>query len=176
MMGRTHALLGIASLWLLEPLPQVLEGDRLAPVVVAAVFGALLPDLDASASTLKYLRVGGITPFAPLSELLHRSFGHRGLLHSLRGLLAATLLLSPLALLDWRLPLGAALGYASHLLGDAATRSGIPLLYPDKGRLHLLPRPLRLSTGSQAEDAVFVLFAFLDLLLLLRHLPFFTAL
>lgn len=171
MMGRTHALLGLASLWLLEPLPHVLDDDSLSLLALAPTFGALLPDLDAAGSTLKYLKIGGLTPFVPLSEILHRTYGHRGLLHSGRGLLTATLLLSPLALLEWRLWVGTALGYASHLAGDAATRSGIPLLFPNRRRFHLLPQGWRLTTGSRAEDTVLIGIAGLDLLLLLRHLP-----
>ncbi len=168
-MGRTHALLGVASLWLLQPLPGALTSDTLAPLAVTAVFGALLPDLDAQGSLLKYWQVGGVRPFVPLSNLLHRSFGHRGLLHSLRGLLGASLLALPLLLLGWPLFVGLVLGYASHLVGDACTKSGLPLLYPDPRRLHLLPRPLRLTTGSQAEEALLPLLAVSVLALLLSH-------
>lgn len=175
-MGRTHALLGVCSLWLLQPLPGVLTSDTLAPLAAAAALGALLPDLDASDSAIKYLRIGPFTPFAPLSNLLHRAFGHRGLLHSLRGLAACGLLCSPLLWLGWPWGwppfLGLTLGYASHLAGDAATRSGIPLLYPDPRRLHLLPRRFRLTTGSQAEDALLPLLGVAVLALLLGHLPF----
>jgi len=174
--GRTHALLGVCSLWLLQPLPGALTSDTLAPLAIAAALGALLPDLDAADSTVKYLAVGPFTPFAPLSNLLHRAFGHRGLLHSLRGLCACALLCSPLLWLGWPwgwLPfLGLVLGYASHLLGDAATRSGIPLLYPDPRRIHLLPRPLRLTTGSPAEDALLPLLGAAVLALLLGRFPF----
>jgi len=170
MMGRTHALLGVASLWLLQPLPDALTASSLAPLTAAASLGALLPDLDASSSTLKGWRIGGLRPLAPLAALLHRTLGHRGLLHSLWGFVAAALLLSPLGLWEWRLWLGLCLGYASHLAGDACTKSGIPLLYPNRRRWHLLPPGLRLSTGSQAEEVVLVALACLDLLLLLRFL------
>ncbi len=175
-MGRTHALLGVCSLWLLQPLPGVLTSDTLAPLALAAALGALLPDLDAQGSTLKYLQIGGVTPFMPLSNLLHRAFGHRGLLHSLRGLAACALLGLPLLLLSWPLGwslfLGLVLGYASHLVGDASTKSGIPLLYPDPRRLHLLPRGFRLTTGSQAEDALLPLLGIAVLALLLSPFPF----
>jgi inner membrane protein len=173
-MGRTHALLGVCSLWLLQPLPGALTSDTLAPLALLAAFGALLPDLDARGSTLKYWRIGGVTPFVPLSELLHKSFGHRGLLHSLRGLGAASLLALPLLWLGWLPFLALALGYASHLAGDASTKSGIPLLYPRTRRFHLLPRPWRLTTGSQAEDALLPVLGAAVLALLL-HLPFFAS-
>lgn len=160
MMGRTHLLLGATSICLLRPLPGVLTPDDLAPMLAFSAFGALLPDLDAAGSTIKYLRIGGLTPFVPVADALHHRFGHRGALHSLRGLGILALLLSPLLL--W-LPghwVGALLlGYASHLAGDACTKSGIPLLYPSAKRHHLLPRRFRLTTGSQAEEVVFVLLA-----------------
>ena len=103
MMGRTHMLLGGASLWLLRPLPQVLTPEDLVPMLVLATFGALLPDLDAAGSTLKYWRIGGVQPFVPLAQLLHGRFGHRGALHSLRGLGVLALIGLPLLFwLPWR--------------------------------------------------------------------------
>ena len=170
MMGRTHMLLGLSSLWLLSPLPGVLTPNTLPPLAAAAAFGALLPDLDAQGSTLKYLKVGGLTPFVPLTDLLHRALGHRGLLHSLWGLSAACVLALPLLWLGWPLFVGLLLGYMSHLAGDAATKSGIPLLYPKSRRLHLLPPPWRLTTGSQAEDALLPLLGVAVLALLLGRL------
>lgn len=89
MTWRTHALLGVGSLWLLQPVPHGIgTGDGVSNVgllAAAAAFGALLPDLDASESRIKHLSPGwGIEPFALPSLLLHRAFGHRGLLHPRR--------------------------------------------------------------------------------------------
>lgn len=64
------------------------------------------------------------------------------------------------------------LGYASHLLGDAATKSGLRLLYPREVLFHLLPPRLRLTTGSFAEDALLPILALSVVPLLLAHLPF----
>lgn len=171
MMGRTHALAGVACLWALQILPSLSAPELLAPLSALAAVGALLPDLDAAHSQIKTLSIGGITPFAPLSALLSRTLGHRGLLHSALGWSIATLLFLPLALfVSFSIPLALSLGYASHLATDACTKSGIPFLYPRRKRYHLLPRPLRLTTGSQAEDAVFALLAVLVMGLLLRQL------
>ena len=60
------------------------------------------------------------------------------------------------------------LGYASHLLGDASTRSGIPLLYPLPERYHVLPRRWRFVTGSLAEEALFPFLVMAVAVLLLR--------
>jgi membrane-bound metal-dependent hydrolase YbcI (DUF457 family) len=47
------------------------------------------------------------------------------------------------------------LGYASHLAGDACTRTGIPLLYPRRTHYHLLPHRTRVVTGSEYEELFF---------------------
>lgn len=171
-MGRTHILIGMSSLWLLHLVPNVLMPDTIAPLLAAAILGALLPDLDANSSTIKYLSIAKVQPFAPLSVLLSRDWGHRGMTHSLIGLAVFVVLVSPIALF-WSWPIWAALclGYMSHLAADACTRSGIPLLYPNKRRFHLLPMGWRFRTGSLAEDALVPLVALLVLLLLLSLLP-----
>ena len=167
-MGRTHLVLGINALWLFRLTPTPLGVD-LGLLAAAAALGALLPDLDAAHSTIRSLEVTrGVRPFALPAHLLHRALGHRRLLHSLLGLALALTLAVPLGLwLGSRPALALLLGYASHLAGDAATRSGIPLLFPNRRRWHLLPPPLRLVTGSQAEEAAFVALAGGALFLLL---------
>ena len=171
MMGRTHALIGITALWLLE-LPGMITQETIAPLIFFTGIGALIPDLDAGESLIKRFSIGGIAPLAPIAVVLHRTLGHRGLLHSLAGLGLFTLLCAlPLALwLGW--PYGAALsmGYASHIVADSATKSGVPLLYPRRKRYHLLPKGWRLTTGSLAEETLLPFLAFAVLLLLLRHL------
>jgi inner membrane protein len=172
MLWRTHVLGGLSSLWLLEVLPHSLLPDRIAVLAVGAAFGALLPDLDASQSKIKHLGALGVQPFAPVSEAAHRLFGHRGFLHSLAGLLLLAALALPVALFVGFPPyLALLLGYGSHLVLDACTKSGIPLWPASKGRFHLLPLRLRLVTGSHAEEIVFVLLASVALLLLLQQFP-----
>ncbi|MBV9469366.1 MAG: metal-dependent hydrolase [Abitibacteriaceae bacterium] len=172
----THALIGINTLWLAEALPPAFDPLTIATfnigvLAACAAFGALLPDLDASQSKIKYLGLNGWMPFYWPAQVLHRHLGHRGVLHSLVGLgLAACLVLPLAAWWGWPGPLAVLSGYASHLAADACTRSGIPFLYPRKRRYHLLPRPLRFVTGSSAEDALFAVCAVFVLLLLLRHL------
>ena len=173
MMGRTHAFLGVSCLWLLTPFPGALTGQTLAPLCALGAMGALLPDLDAAESTIKSLRIGGIRPFAPFSVLAYRTWGHRGLLHSPLFLLLFALMCIPIALLWGVWPaLALWLGYASHLTGDASTRTGIPAWpnQPSK-RWWLLPRSVRLITGSPEEEIVFALAAVATLLLALSRLP-----
>lgn len=52
-------------------------------------------------------------------------------------------------------PLAAALGCATHLAGDSLTRCGVPLLWPATMReFHVLPHPLRFTTGKLAEHVI----------------------
>lgn len=173
MQWRTHIALGLNTLWLLQPIPAAITPDTLLPLVAAVAFGSLLPDLDASESKIKYLSVGGVRPLVPLAILLHRSLGHRGLLHSFMGLGLCALPAATLSLWwGWQPAVGLLLGYAGHLAGDACTRTGIPLLYPRRRRYHLLPRPWRFTTGSAAEEVLFIALSMPLLGLLLLQLPF----
>lgn len=171
----THSLLGINSLWLLAPLAPELLGYDLGTLAVCAVLGALLPDLDASESKIKHLKIPGtkFKPFLLPSQVVHRTDQHRGLLHSFWGLGMFTIITTPLLFwTEWAPVVALLLGYSSHLLGDAATKSGIRLFYPNKFRFHLLPLHLRFTTGSFAENALLPLLALSAVFLLLTHLPF----
>jgi len=173
----THLMAGLGSLWILEILPieNGFHGSNYAIVIAVAALGSLLPDLDAAESKIKHLQIGGVKPFLLPSQLIHRQTGHRSLLHSLMALVYVALFgiviaacLGPMAALAlW-------LGYAAHLATDACTRAGIPLLYPRMKRFYLLPKSLRIVTGSLAEDVVFALLSLSVLALLLRHLLAFS--
>ena len=94
MTWRTHLLAGISSLWLLDALQPGVPPENIGLLALIAGFGALLPDLDAARSKIRNMKVGGIEPFAVPADLLHRTFGHRGPLHSLIGLFGVGLTLS----------------------------------------------------------------------------------
>lgn len=172
MMGRTHALAGVSTLLAVQGMLGFPSQEIVVPLTIFAALGALLPDLDATESLLKRMVVVGITPFAPLALVLNRALGHRGLLHSLLGWTLFSLLCLPLAWF-WNvsLPFALSFGYASHLMADACTKSGIPVFYPRRKRYHLLPRFWRITTGSAAEEVVFVLLALFALALLLHQVP-----
>jgi inner membrane protein len=150
------------SVWLGDS-PSVWLGD--SPVVWAfcAGMGALLPDLDAQESKIKNLSVFGIRPFLLPANFLHRSLGHRGMLHSALGLMLMALVIGiPAGIgLGTTAMMALILGIASHLALDASTKSGIPLWFPNPQRMHLLPSQLRITTGSQAEDGVLIALALL---------------
>ena len=172
MMWRTHALIGVCSLWVLTPFPDVITRDTLGPLCALAALGALLPDLDAMESKAKSLHVAKIRPLAPLAAIVYQTWGHRTLLHSPLGFLIAGACFLPVGLF-WGIGpyLALWLGYGSHLLADASTKTGIPS-WPNqvKRRFHLLPPALRITTGTHAEDMLFPIIALPLLLLLLLHL------
>jgi inner membrane protein len=166
----THLMAGLNTLWVLEALPGV-QTESIVLIASAAAFGSLLPDLDASQSKIKHLKVGGIKPFYLPAEAIYHQLGHRSFLHSLPGLAFIGIVcaaLSPVA--GWQAALALWLGYVSHLIADGVTKSGIPLLYPQAKRFRFLPRGFRITTGSPAEEVVFVILSLSVLSLLLQHL------
>lgn len=169
----THTLLGISTLWLLAPLPPEMIGYDFGTLAACAALGALLPDSDASESKIKHLKLPGtkLKPFLLPAQVVNRTEQHRGLLHSLAGLGMVALMTVPLAfLVGWAPVTALLLGYASHLAGDSATKSGLRLFYPQTRRFHLLPHGWRITTGSLAEEVVAACWILPVSLLLLLHL------
>lgn len=99
--------------------------------MIGGSVGGLLPDIDHPTS-----RVG--KRLSSISKIINTLFGHRGFTHSILAVLlfaySLFILTSiiPEVLIGFYLPfaLGLIVGYASHLLLDMMTVSGIPLLYP----------------------------------------------
>ena len=148
MTWRTHALVGVNSLWLLEPRAAGHQ-RRESPRATSDCWqrpppsGALLPDLDAAAVARSSIcrRAGALTPFLALPLLLHRPSA-TGVCCTPRWDWRSSGCWSlPLSFWwGWPPSLALLLGYASHLAADACTRTGIPLLYPRRGASSC-PRP-----------------------------------
>lgn len=169
----THSLLGISTLWLLTPIPPELLGYDFGTLAACAALGVLLPDLDASESKIKHLKLLGTNfkPFLIPAQIVNRTEQHRGLLHSLAGLGMMALMSSPAIIwVGWAPVAVLLLGYASHLVADAMTKSGVRFLYPSHVRYYLLPKSLRFTTGSLAEDALLPVLGLPVIVLLLRQL------
>lgn len=152
----THTLFGISTLWLFAPVPPEILQANIGVLAAAAALGALMPDLDASESKIKHLRIPytQIKPFMLPTLIVSRSDQHRGLLHSLAGLGMMAVFVVPAGFYTgWVTVTAFLFGYCSHLIADSATKSGIRLLYPRPQRFHLLPQKWRITTGSLAEDA-----------------------
>lgn len=167
MMGRTHMMIGMVAGAVLEshaPGLGVLKG-----MLIGAVAGAV-PDFDHPNSKatrsiapialggsrrytlavmslgIMYLAWKGYLPYqgvmASACWLLVAAFSkHRGITHSLLGLVCATYAVQSWLGTSWTV---FAVGYGSHLLADMLTDRGVPLLWPLKFDFSL---PTGLSTG-----------------------------
>ena len=138
-----------------------------AVMLAAAWLGSMLPDAD-RAGTRVYHRtrlerrvwiVGAVGWVARLPLRMLMVLPHRGVTHSVFACAAASVLAGLLvALVDPALAVaagaGMAIGYATHIAGDACTPSGVAALAPvSRRRLWLLPRAARIPTGSLREYA-----------------------
>ena len=140
-----------------------------APIEVAALscagLGALLPDVDTPNS-----RAGWCV--YPLASFLERRFGHRTITHSFVGTAIFAALCAPLWWWPHLAPFYWALliGYGSHLLADAATKSGVPLAWPNR-RSWVFPGndQFRIKTGSAAELGVLLFFLVIGILMIPVH-------
>jgi inner membrane protein len=143
MMAGSHIALGAAAWFAAAPR---LGLPALEPVSLGlAVFGALLPDIDHPKSWVGK-RVW------PVSAVVSRLFGHRGLTHSLLAIAGClALLLSDRFSIALSAPL--VVGYLSHLAADLLTPGGLRLAWPLKGVWSL---PL-CRTGSAFEPLVVAL-------------------
>lgn len=157
MTGKTHAAIGANTVWFLT-----LTAIPINPTYIGlAALAALLPDLDASESMIKHvsIRIGRIRVpiFYPFALLFSHLFRHRGWLHSgVAILIVAGLSWWGLSSFGSGVPLVITLGYASHLLADACTISGIHFFLPIQSEFHLLPKPLRIRTGSMIDHLLFL--------------------
>jgi membrane-bound metal-dependent hydrolase YbcI (DUF457 family) len=140
----SHSLVGVAAFagaaWLACLFRHDWPGRIALFLILAAGFAAAL---DA-------LRIGG----------------HAGNIAALAGAAAMCWTGYGLALV----PLAAALGCSTHVIGDMCTLTGCPLAWPLTMReFHLTPRPLRFTTGKLAEHVIVTPVLLLALGLLCWH-------
>lgn len=180
MVGKTHLVIGLATLagaeaatGLVQPHPvkDIPVGPFLC--IIAVIVGALVPDIDAEESQIKYEMGEAGLAFSYWLQ----SFGveHRGLTHY--GL-TALVLTTISGLLGWWLGypdvgLAFGLGYLSHILADSLTLAGTPLLWPlqKEQNFHLLPAAFRVRTGGPVEPLIFVAVTILLVFLLPALVP-----
>src|SRR3989338_1177983 len=161
MSGHTHAIWGANMAWL--AIFAGLLNESAILLVALGALGGLLPDIDASESTIHKLSYG-LT--APLGILLR----HRGILHSLIAVVGvgigsalvfgAYLPLAPLVITS---------AYASHLILDAMTKMGVPLLYPFSAPFRIFPKSLSPKVGGFFDHGLFIAGGFSLIGFLLMH-------
>lgn len=126
-------------------------------LALLAGFAALFPDIDGDHAKIHNVGVAGITPFA----IFRGGFKHRGFFHSLLAVVLI-LIVALVFLPDQRLLIASVLtlGYASHLILDGLTKSGIRFLFPKKKKYRLLPRKLAFRTGRSMDFLLLLLGSF----------------
>lgn len=134
MQYKTHVLGGVGTAAVLAAvMPEAVTGTAGAIIAMSsgAVIGSLFPDIDHQNSYLgKRVK--------PISFLVRLAFGHRGVTHAPAVLLALTgglLFISRMlggGPMFTALLIGFLAGALSHVLLDALTPAGVPLLYPFK--------------------------------------------
>jgi inner membrane protein len=162
MTGRTHDAIAFASLITIAAVnpPESLNIATATAAVVGNIIGATLPDIDQSTNRLWDLLPGRDY----VGKLLRPLFlGHRNLTHSFLGvfliyhLLGFILprLLNPSYVNINIIYAAMMIGYVSHLVGDAVTKEGLPLLFPFKWRFGFPPlAALRITTGKWIENII----------------------
>jgi inner membrane protein len=173
MVGKSHQLVGFVSAYtvaLYLPIGH-LNTQSVIAILLAITVGSLTPDLDSQENRLYTLMPVGQRLFAEVGE---RLFGrHRSISHSIIGVY----ILGNLShWLVYMLPKengiphdllwGAyMIALISHLVADALTRDGIPLLWPIKWNFGFPPfKFLRMKTGGWIE--LYVVRALLVLILI----------
>ena len=134
--------------------------------VCASLLGSRLPDADQPGARIhrrtrlerRSLAAGLAGAVLRLPMTIFAAFTtHRGATHWLLSGAVVTIVVAGAARALWpplALPIaiGAGCGYAAHLLADACTPHGAPLLGPFSGRcVHLLPPRMRLVTGGAGD-------------------------
>jgi len=142
-----------------------------AAAVCASLLGSRLPDADQPGARIHrrtrlerrslVARLPGRVLRLPLT--IFAAFAqHRGATHWLLSGAATTIVLASTAGALWpplTLPvaIGAGCGYCAHLLADACTPHGAPLLGPFSARrVHLLPPRMRVVTGGAGDLLVLI--------------------
>jgi inner membrane protein len=180
MEGRSHLLVGLTAGVVLDSVIH-LSGDPLTmakavPLVLlvnkaiyylSVGFGSLLPDIDNARSMLG-------RRFGIISKGIQHIAGHRTLFHSLLGLVVGSLLAIGLeGIVVYLLGthgltfpevvvrtshmvfFGVLFGCIMHILADALTEGGVPLLWPDRRRFGFPPNPhWRFRTGTWPEHVI----------------------
>ena len=177
MLAPTHSIFGLFLTLILLAVFGVKEGLHWT-ILVVAIIGSLMPDLDMPKSFIGRL-------FFFISNPLERKFGHRTITHSLIGWFLASLMFAALAsalffglnyfslsasVANWidiplqsrhghllRIIAAFSIGYLSHLILDMFNPRGIQLFWPNCGR-DVIPGNVRFrpATGSKSEIGVFV--------------------
>jgi inner membrane protein len=160
--NRTHDAIAFASLTSVAILfpPASLNLLTFIFSIIAADIGSMIPDMDQAGNKL--------WDFLPAGNFMGRIFKgvfykHRTLSHSILGTFlifkflqfVLEKLLNPGFINPQIILTALMIGYISHLVADAFTREGLPLLFPLKLTFGIPPiKKLRIRTGKFFENFI----------------------
>lgn len=159
MTSRTHDVFAVASLITVATYypPPSINLITLITSSIGCIVGALLPDIDQETNRLWDLIPAGHLIGDVLGKLFlaHRTLSHSALgvfiVYKLLGIVLPKLFNSTFINVQV-LFASIMIGYLSHLLADALTEEGLPLLFPLKWKFGFPPiRSWRIKTGKAFE-------------------------
>lgn len=163
MMAFTHVATGLFFGAATSAFAKLDVGPSLL-MLSGSIAGSLLPDIDHPKSWL-----GRRILF--LSLPISAIFGHRGITHSFLAVAAVAWGMWYL-IAHWQLSagwsvfaVGIGAGYLSHLLGDWASNSGVPLMWPNTRRFSMT---YTLMTGGVFERVVSFVLVLLSSLMMVK--------
>jgi inner membrane protein len=151
-MGTSHAAMGAAAGAIACGVAGT-DVTTAAAVIGVTSVSALLPDLDHPSAKLS--RALGPVGWVVSRVVSRVGGGHRGLTHSLLGLVLAGVILVPVVAVTgwpWWMLGAIVLGCATHILGDMCTESGVPLGWPNRRDWRIAT----LDTGGWVEAVTVV--------------------
>jgi inner membrane protein len=174
MTGKTHRLIGLVTGggYFLATSSSSYQPATLGAVIIASYLGSLIPDADNAGSDIWHTLPLGHT----VGKVTDPFLKHRNISHSLIGIiLYAIILFFILKMMPayWGISLmpvliSSVIGYSSHLLVDAITVEGIPVLWPWKRKFGIPPKPfdgIRIQTGQWFENLI--IFPAINIILIL---------
>lgn len=173
---QTHvsfALMAGAALWF--PISNIEHSGAMdfTMYMGAVAVGSVFPDIDEPESY-----IGRKTII--LSNIIKKLFGHRGMTHSFifALLVFMTLYIANMIYFDEKYTYfvyGFSIGWVMHSVGDMFTIGGVPIFLPfKKKKYHILPKMMRIYTGSFTEriilNPVFFLIFLLEIGIIIKNL------
>lgn len=161
MTGKTHQLLGLTcgTWWYLLNTAPLYHPATFAGVIVGTHLSALVPDIDTQAAQIWQQIPGGKI----VGKIASVALEHRNISHSILGMAIFGWLLHWLVAAFpsyWGIDtstvtIACLIAYGSHLLADAITVEGIPLLFPYQYMFGFPPYPfngMRIVSGKWFEN------------------------
>lgn len=187
MLGLSHAILGTTAtaVFLTATGTNVIEHPtRFIPALAVGMMASLLPDIDSPKNTFRnslristtrvrrqiklwrrrglILTISAVTRYviARIFDIIDHFLPHRGPTHyGLTAIMLTFCMYWICQAYGWPNAIWGAfgVGYASHLVGDGVTVTGVRLFAPFyRGFINFVPKSMSIRTGTVAEQAMLI--------------------